>query len=247
MDRNELERRFSEAERADDVGIHLGFKELLLETRTNEMCAYHLELISRAKNDALANTLATFFSWRGQQGEDYLAERLPRETNPLLLATGLQILGRMRSRKAAALARGSLEHEVAVVRERACMVLGWVGTTRDLKLLARLQREDPDINTRKWAATQQMHIADRLPKAKAPALANLAAALEHEQHTEVLEMIIYSAQSLLKRRFGLRQEPGSRRMVGDLDEARRKAKVALGNYLRKHGSSRSARTTRSRG
>ena len=233
MDRSAHEKDFAQADETNDVTVHLAFKERLLQERSPQGCAYHFELISRAQNPHLVDILARFFSWRGKDGEGFLLERLPKEPDPRLLATGLQILGQMRSRKVAAMAREHLNHESAVVRERSCMVLGWVGGVGDLKRLAQLQAEDPDLNTRKWAATQQMHIAERLPKAKDRALVNLQAALAREQEPEVLEMIIYAVECLLKRRFGLKRDANSERLVGDLAEAERKTAVALQNYLGK--------------
>jgi hypothetical protein len=232
-DRAELEALFLKADQTSDVETHLDFKEKLLEFDDPEAIEYHFNLIKRAKNQHLLDTLARFFKWRGESGKTYLLDRLTEEKDPFFIATGLQILGAMQCKESVKLARSYIEHPSERVRERACMVLGWTGTVRDIKTLGRLQLEETDINTRKWAATQQMHIWHRLPKTKDRVIQNLKTAIEQETEPEVLEMIVYTAQAVLKRRFGLKSQRNSDRMTGDLNEAKRKATVALTNYLKR--------------
>jgi HEAT repeats len=234
VDLNELEEAFEQAEQSEDVSVHLGFKKLLLSSDDPQVIEYHFELLSRSKNKHLHNTLARFFGWRRESGKQYLLARLADETDAHLLATGLQILGGMKCHEAADMARAHLHHEEATVRERACMVLGWVGGADDIPTLGRLQLDEPDVNTRKWAATQQMHIWSRLPDTKIDVLANLLTAIENESDADVLCCIVYTAQQVLKRKFGLKEDRTTRQMVGDLAEAKRKATTAMRNYLKKN-------------
>jgi HEAT repeat protein len=228
-----LEKAFTIAEASDDFAVHLDFKEKLLASSEPEVIDYHFELLKRTKNDELIETLATFFKWRGISGEEYLIARIAAESNPFLISIALQILGVMRSKSAAIFARQFISHADERVRERACIVLGWVGTRKDLAILRELGLTDPSVNVRKWAATQQMHIWLRFPAAKHTVAANLNDAIQQESHDEVLEMIIYTAQEVLGRRFGLKDDKHSRRKIGDLAEAKRKAGVALTNLVNK--------------
>jgi HEAT repeats len=228
-----LEKAFKVAEATDDFDVHLDFKEQLLASSEPDVIAYHFELLKRTRNDALLEILARFFKWRGKVGEAYLVERLATEADPFLISIALQILGAMQSKAAAEFARQHLSHANDRVRERACIVLGWVGTRKDLAALKALGFNDRSINVRKWAATQQMHICTRFPAAKPSVVAYLDEAIRREPDREVLEMIIVSAQDVLGRNFGLKRDKHSDRLIGDFDEAKRKTGVALSNWIKK--------------
>ena len=201
--------------------------------RLRDVIAYHFELLKRTKNEKLLEVLARFFKWRGNLGETYLAARLAAESEPFMISIGLQILGAMQSKSAVDFARQFISHSDERVRERACMVLGWVGTREDLAPLRSAGLNDPSVNVRKWAATQQMHIWLRYPAAKNTVVAYLNEAIQTETEVEVMKMIIYTAQELLGRRFGLKEDKHSSQLTGDLAEAKRKAGVALSNLLKK--------------
>lgn len=232
---NDLEIRFKTAESTDDIGVHLDFKTRILASQEPEIIDYHYRLLTRVRNDGLFNILARFFEERRELGKQYLLNKIADEKDPRLVAAALQILGNMRGEEALKLARTFIAHREAIVRERACIVLGWVGNAQDIVTLARLQREEPDADTRKWAATQQMHIWFRFPEVKDAVIANLLAAIEKETNPEAVEMIVYTTQQILKRHFGLKNDPESPRgrMLGDLNEAKRRATVALKNYINK--------------
>ncbi len=223
MDKKALARAFTAANASRNVSVHLEFKEALLADKSQAGAAYHFELLSQTTNDELFDTLARFFSWRGEAGSQYLLKRLQSEKDPLLLATGLQILGAMQCAEALPLVRKCLEHTHARVRERACLAIGWLGRPPDVATLGAMQLTDPVADIRKWSATQQMHIWLRHPKTRARIVRNLHAALATEQEAGVIEAIVYTAAEVLHRRFG---QPRSA-------EAQRKATVALANALRK--------------
>ena len=74
-----------------------------------------------------------------------------------------------------------------------------------------------------------MHIWLRYPAAKNTVVAYLNEAIQQETDNAVLEMIIYTAQEVLRRRFGLKAGESA----SNLTEAKRKAAVALTNLANK--------------
>jgi len=233
---DELEKQFKEADATDSFSALLSFGKCLTASDEPEIIEYHFNLFQRAKNKKkLHSFLVTFFERRRDLGRDYLLRRISTEQDPFLIATSLQILGHMRCPEVLALARGFITDQEALVREWACIVLGWVGTAQEIELLGKVQINETDCNTRKWAATQQMHIWLRFPDVKNAVVANLRVALEQEAEPEVLEMILYTAEQVLKRRFGLKRDPESPygRMLGDLQEAKRRAAIALKNSVQR--------------
>jgi hypothetical protein len=230
----ELEKAFKVAEASDDFDVHLHFKEMLLASSEPDVVALHFALLQRTKNDRLFEVLTRFYKWRGKPGEAYLEAVLLAEAEPFSISVALQILGVMRSRSVIEFARQFISHSDERVRERACMVLGWMGTRKDLVTLRNLGLSDPSVKVRKWAATQQMHICLRYPAAKNTVVAYLYEVIQKESDTEVVEMIIYTAQEVLRRRFGLKAGES----VSDLVEAKRKATVALHNLVNKNATYR---------
>jgi hypothetical protein len=200
--------RAAEASRSN----HQAFEELVLRAGPDA----HYRYLNRAKNPDLIEILADSFLWREDDVKPFLFRRLRDERGPRMLAMVVQMLGVMGARELAPHARRLLRHRSAMVRERACIVLGWIGEPSDLALLGELQLSEPDPATRKWAATQQYHLVERVKRGRSRALRQLATALNRERDRDVLEMIAWTAGQLLGRRFG-----------GNVDEAVRKARRAL--------------------
>lgn len=199
----DLESDFAAAESSDAIAVHLAFKQRLLESSEDDMLDYHVRCIQRSRNQEFHQLLCRFFAWHGDAGKAYLIRRIPDESDPVLLATLLQILGRIGGTEAAAFARTYLEHEDALVRERACFVLGWTGNSRDLSRLLNLSLNEPEASVRRWSGTQQMHIYFRFEKTKDQVLRNLLQTLESEENTEVLWEHVSTVQQMMKRRFGI--------------------------------------------
>lgn len=232
---NALDEAFQAAEASTSFEAHLAFKEQLLAEGTRDAMAYHFDAITRTGNADLREVLATFFHWWGKPATSYLLERLQTESEPLVIGIGLQKLGRMPAPGTLMLARRHLHHFDDFVREKACIVLGWCGQGNDIPRLARLQSGDPCVAVRKWAATQQAHIHDRLKRVEPKVVANLYSALETESHPDVIAMNISAAEMVLRRRFGLREGDSGEYDASSLSEPRRKAMAALQNRLRRQG------------
>lgn len=231
MDLEELEIQFIQAEASSSVSDHLKFKKLLLSSDNPEVIEYHFDLLKRSQNAHLHDTIARFFKWRRSSGEEYLLSRLKNEEDPHLLAMGIQILGSMHCKKALALARKLIKHPEPTVRERACLSIGWIGNKQDIPRLGKLQCSETDTKTRCWAATQQWHICLRYQGTEREVIGNLLKALENETTDEVIGSIIFTAQEVLKKKFGIKEERSTRRMIGDLDKAKTKAKRGMLKYL----------------
>lgn len=224
-----LERQFQEAEQSTNVSDHLKFKSEVLAATEPSGVEFHYELIRRSRNPGLQDVLSRFFAWRGDTAVKFLLPRLETETDPGMLATALQILGAMKRKEALPKARQLIRHPEAVVRQRACIVLGWIGDSQDISTLGRLQIDETDTETRKWAATQQMHIWLRCPETKARILENLMSAVRNETDPRVQYMIVWTASKILKRTFGLKGESDTPPEV--LANAVRRASVALTNSV----------------
>ncbi len=136
----------------------------------------------------------------------------------------LQILGTMRSKTARAFAKEVVAAEAETLRYRAVIVLGWVGTVRDMttELRDRLLH-DPSAFVRGNAATAFRQVWYRIPRAKDAAIEILGEALRGEEDNEVICSIVVTLQDIMKRRFGVRESRDEPGFVGEPNAAKNRA------------------------
>jgi hypothetical protein len=144
-----------------------------------------------------------------------------------MLADILHLLGLLRSKKARMIARDYIVSEHPVMRHVACYVLGWVGHTSDINLIEERLLTDPATVIRSHAATALRQLNRRLPKAKDRSIQALKRALIQEQSDYALCRIIISLQTIMKKKFGLRENIDEAEIVGDVDDAKKRAIKAL--------------------
>lgn len=224
----ELQRLYEKAKTSDDIDDHGALTEALLESLPREAIPYHYELLRDRPNRDLYQWLRAKFSEWEAPGEAFLLQQIKREQDPLMVADCLQILGNMNSHHARDLAREYARSEVAEIRHVAGFVLGWVGTAEDVKTVMRdLTTNDPAALVRAHTATALRQVWYRKPAVKPSALRILAEALPKEEDTYAIQCMIITAQSIMKKRFGLRENVDEATIEGNVASAKKKALAAL--------------------
>ncbi len=212
----DLERAFAEAEGTEDVSVHLAFKERLVASHDAEALARHFDFVRRARNDALRQILAKFFAWHGTTAVPFLEQVLENEADPVARATALQMLGAIGGRHseakpaAEAAARAHLHAPDEIVRERALMVLGWVGGAKHVAVLSKILTSDEASSVRAMAATQLFFLADGSKSRTERVLSILADVLMREADDRVRDAVVDTAESLTKKRFGAKTDRAAR-------------------------------------
>ena len=210
-----------------------GFIEALLENHDREHLDFHFELLRNQEHFYFYCQIQAAFGKHGRPAEAFLIERFAHEEEPDLRAYALQILGHMRSKRARALAKEAATADAETLRDRAVIVLGWVGTVRDMTTVLRDRLlHDSSVDVRGNAATACRQIWYERPKAKEPAIELLGEALPREEDEHVICSIVVTLQDIMKRRFGIREprdEPG---FVGDPAAAKARALRALSKWSR---------------
>lgn len=200
------------------------FIAALLEHHDREHLDFHFGLLRNREHFYFYCSIRAAFKKHGARGEAYLVERFQSETDAHLRGDALQILGGLRSKSARELAREAALADEETLRYRGVIVLGWVGTMRDMRTVLRDRLlNDPSAFVRGNAATAFRQVWYRIARAKDPAIKILGEALEVEEDREAVCSIVVSLQDIMKRRFGIREprdEPG---FVGDADAAKGRA------------------------
>ncbi|GGE45596.1 HEAT repeat protein [Pedobacter psychrotolerans] len=233
MDLDELKVQYKallEMEDTDD-GI-FEFKTKLLSSDADEVLDFHLEILSKGDDEYLKRDLFAFFSDRKDKTHvgQFLYDRYKSGIEDLNVKADLiQILGHLRSKYAREVALENITIRKGDLRYRSIIVLGWVGTHKDLSVLNDRLLNDPDGQLRGYAATAMRQIWFNHPKTKDEILSYLKAAIAQEDDDRALEGIIITAQELLKKKLGLKESKYGD-VTGDYQTAKVKTIDALKAY-----------------
>lgn len=204
------------------------FISVLLEHHDPEHLAFHFELLRDQEHFYFYCSIRAAFERHGSPAEAFLVERFRRERDPELRGDALQILGHMHSKQARLLAKEAATADAETLRYRGVIVLGWVGTVRDMKTVLRERvLHDSSAFVRGNAATAFRQVWYRIPSAKEPAIEILGEALPLEEDEDAIAGIVVSLQTIMKRRFGLREPDDGPDYVGDPIAAKKRVLISL--------------------
>jgi len=208
----------------------------LLEQHDRDTLDFHFGLLRDDRHFSFYCAIRAAFEKRGPVAEPFLIERFQVEQEPRLRGDALQLLGHMRSKRARGLATQVITADVAGLRYCAVIVLGWVGTVRDMETVLRDRLlHDPSPFVRGNAATAFRQVWYRIPRAKDSAIGILGEALEAleaEEDEDPIGSIVVTLQTIMKRRFGLREVDDEPDIVGDVGAAKARALRSVEDWSR---------------
>ena len=221
----------------DPYEIIFDFKEKLLSSDKTEFLDFHyLILQDKALSDQLKGTIKSFFYSEvvNKRSKEVVSAFLYQKyTNGIedisLRGDVIQLLGNLRSKHAKEVALENIAIAKADLRYRSIIVLGWVGTKTDLKVLHERLLTDPDPQLRGYAATAMRQIWFNHPKSKEEILKHLKKAIPEENDEKALQGMIITIQELLKKKLGLKESKFGD-ITGDIEISKVKAIAALEAY-----------------
>lgn len=210
------------------------FTKELTSINTLEYLDYHYSLLERSDiKPSTYDTICRAFNKRNYNGEDYLLERIRKESDEHVIATVLQILGRFkysngrRLNETADLARNFLHSESSKLRCRALWVIGWVGNKLDIGTLGEILFKDDNNENRGWAATAMMQIFFNDKCVKYESLKYLNKALDSETNPEALVCILVAIQEITEKKLGISSSSKNKVSQEKIEKAKIKAKNIL--------------------
>lgn len=230
----ELKNQFEKIRNSEDFSDRSSFCEELTKHNEEEYLEYHYFLINQEEdiNDKLYQILCRGLTKRGEEGEQFLLKKIKQEKDPLIKARVLQTLGSYKyqhgkhTKETAALARQWLNDEADILRDRAIIVLGWVGDGSDISLIEqRLEQEENNI-IRQWAATALMQLyfnCNQVKKEKNRLLQILKAALEKEEDASALNGVLVAIQEITDQKLGISGTSHKIPSKSKLNSAKKKA------------------------
>lgn len=213
------------------------FKEELLSSDSPDFLEFHYRIIQdEALPEKVRGTIKSFFFSEAvnNRNKEVVSEFLYQKyltgiDNITLKADVIQLLGNLRSKHAKEVALENIAIRKGDLRYRSIIVLGWVGSKTDLKVLNERLLTDPDPQLRGYAATAMRQIWFNHPKTKDDILKYIKEAIEKETAPEALEGMIITAQDLLKKKLGLKESKYGD-VTGDMEEAKIKTIGVLKSY-----------------
>lgn len=217
----ELKKKFSEIKISDSFTEHNNFLKLLTADNSIELLEFHFSLIKERENSDLHRRIAKAFEKHYTIGEDFLLNKLINENlDEETSADTIQILGLMKSKKLLPYLPNLLKSNSELIRYKAIIVSGWLGSENEVDLLKIILMHDNESYLRGYSATAMRQIWFSHDNLKNKILENLFIALKIEAETDALALIIVSIQELLKRKFGLKEVIGEGTIKGDVEKSK---------------------------
>ena len=176
---------------------------------------YHYSLLKdKTLDNKFRQSLSSRFDEHHEAGQALLLSKLDNNEDADFHGDIIFMLGKLNARrnrpdkdKVIDYARKFAFSSVTYTRHRAIIVLGWIGITKDIPLLADRLLNDPNEKCRTWAATSfmQMYFRNKSEKYVAKVLPYLKQSIGQEKDYFALGCMINVVKELTGKKFGLSQ------------------------------------------
>lgn len=200
---------------------------------------FHYEVMNDPKLDEeFRRDLAFRFNEHGEEAEDFLISKLDNNQDTAFQADIIFHLGRLNKKHKAKIldyARKFAESEDYYKRDRAIIVLGWIGTIEDTEILKKHLLQDQNSKCRAWSASSymQMWLKNQSEAIKTKAFEAYRSALDTENDYFVLSVILASICTIGKTKLGISQTAIDEVNIEKIDLAKPKAIRFLDRELKK--------------
>lgn len=173
--------------------------------------AYHYHLIfDKTLEDSFRKKMKARFSEHGEEGELLLLSKLEENEDTYFQAEIIFLLGLIKGKhkhKTLEYARQYSQSENDYTRDRALIVLGWIGEMKDTEILLLHLLNDTDVNCRAWSASSymQMWFRQESDEIKEKAFRAYRKALERETDYFVITTILDAIREIQKTKLGISQ------------------------------------------
>ena len=177
---------------------------------------YHYSLMKdESLDESFRRNLMSRFDKHHEAGQELLLSKLDNNLDIDFHAEIIFMLGKLNDskdrpekEKVLDYARKLALSADSYTRDRAIIVLGWLGTIDEVPLLNDRLLNDPNAKCRTWAATSfmQMYFRNESEQLVEKVLLYLRQSIAQEQDFFALGYMIDTIQELTKKRFGLSQK-----------------------------------------
>ncbi len=172
---------------------------------------FHYELLKNENlSESFRQSLSSRFDEHGEKAEDFLISKLDNNQDIEFQADIIFLLGKLNKKhksKILEYARKFTESENDFKRDRAIIVLGWIGTINDTEIFGKHLLEDENSKCRAWSASSfmQMWFKNESETIKQKAFESYKLALTKESDTFVISVILSAIRVMGKTKLGISQ------------------------------------------
>lgn len=172
---------------------------------------FHYDLLKdETLDEGFKRDLAFRFDEHGEEAENLLLSKLEKNEDVDFHGNIIFLLGKIKSKNKAKIveyARKLAESEVDFTRNRAIIVLGWIGTMSDTKIMEQHLLHDKNYECRAWSACSymQMWFKSESESIKLKAFTAYKKALPIEDDYFVISVILSSIRTIGKTKLGISQ------------------------------------------
>jgi len=215
------------------------FVNLLIENSDASIIEFQYNLLKNFDNQDLFYALRGEFYRHKEDGKLFLLKRIKVEKDINLKAESLFILGGLDDLTfdeisfIKNIAKGFIKNYTEYkLQYYGIIVIGWIGQKEELPILKNELLNNKYIQLRAYSASALRQVWYQYPRLKKSILKIYYDALTNEVDEKVNLYIVASIQSLLMKKFGIK-ETLKGEVIGDIDKAKLKAIKAIEKDLNK--------------
>ncbi len=193
---------------------------------------FHYNLMKDERDSDFGMSLRGRFDEHGENGVIFLLDRLDKNEDINFhgeIIFQLGCLGKYHKDKTLQYARKFTKSKDCYIRDRAIIVLGWVGGVKEYPILKDRLLNDKNINCRAWSASafMQMWLKRKTDKLRQFALSSFKEAIREESDYFVLSTIIGSIITIENKKFSITQKSLDDLNKPEIDKAKERIKRYL--------------------
>ena len=213
---------FENANETDSFKVHNDFLNSLLINESDVGCQLHYSFFKNATNKNLKRILGKGFLKRGEKGFDFLLKKLTLELDTLQKSNVIHLLGLSHSKRFLPNILPFLNDTNWDIRYKAIVSIGWIGDESTITNLENHYSMEKANDLRGFTITAMRQIYFRFTEAKDAILKFLFNKIKTEKSDVVIAIIIVVIQDLTKIKYGLKEDPSTGELSGDISTAKEK-------------------------
>ena len=211
-----IDLNYQKANESDSFKIHNDVLNQLLLDTSNEGMEKHYQLFQDTHNTDLKRILGKGFLKRGESGLNFLSGKLNDEKDSTKKSNVIHLLGLSGVKKYLSDITPYLDSKSYDLRYKTIVAIGWLGDTDMIAVLQSYFSKEKELDLRCFLITAMRQIYFRIPSAKDLILPFLYERLKSESNEQLIAVIIVVIQDLTKIKYGLKEDPNSGEILGNI-------------------------------
>ena len=228
MNYKEISSDYEKASETDSFKVHNDFLNILLQDHSASGMELHYAYFNESDNSDLKRILGKGFLKRGKDGVSFLLGKLSNEPDNLIKSNIIHLIGLSYDKKYLSNIISFLKDEDREVRYKAIIVCGWLGDTDTIDILKEHYPFEKVSLLRGFTVSAMRQIFFRHKETKDKIVEFICTKLPEETDNEALAIMIVVLQDLTKIKYGLKEDPYSGEVSGNIVKAKCKILKRIG-------------------